>query len=337
MTISEALAHFICGTDFADLPPEVVDNTKRCVLDTIGCALCGARSRWGEVLKGYLPQIVAAKEAHIIGLSELTSAPHAAFANGILSHIHDLDDLFFRVGHPSIVVLPAALALAETEQRSGKEFLTAFALGWEVACHLGTFVNPWHLKKGWYSTTTIGIFGAVAAASKLLNLDVERICWALGIAGCQSAGLRASFGTMAREFQVGKVGLDGVMAAQMAQSGANATPDIFEGRTGFLGAYTACDNPEAIQNGLGDPWKMMEPGVRFKRFPSCSCTHSGIEAVLALQNDHRLSSDEITTVKVITDSLAPDILSFPTPTNILEANFSMPFCIDCLRFVNLSH
>lgn len=327
MTVSEVLADFISKTEFSGIPPEVIRNAKRCVLDTIGCTLRGARSRWADVLTDYLLQTGGVKQAHVIGLSLVTSAPMAAFANGVLSHVDDLDDLFYRIGHPSIVVLPAALALAEMEQRSGREFLAAFVLGWEVECHLGTFFNPWHIKKGWYPTSTIGIFGATVAGSKLVELDPERTCWAIGIAACQSAGLRASFGTMTREFQVGKVGLNGVMAALMAKSGVNAARDVFEGHAGFLGAYTACDNPEAIQSGLGDPWKMFEPGVRFKRYPSCSCTHSGIEAALKLKEEHQFVPDEIARVNVLTDPLAPDILSFPRPKDVLEAKFSMPFCI----------
>lgn len=326
MTISEALAGFIAETEYADIPKKVIDNTKLCVLDTLSCALLGARSRWADVLKSYLTQVGGRKQAHVIGLPYVTSAANAAFANGVLSHVDDLDDLW-KNGHPSVIVFPAALALAEMGRRSGKEFIAAFALGWEVACHLSMFFNPWHYRKGWHSTATIGLFGATSAASKVLKLDPERTCWALGMAACQSAGLRANFGTMTKAFHIGKVGLNGVMAAMMAKNGVNATREIFEGHGGFLGAYTDCNNREAMKTGLGDPWKMLEPGVRFKRYPCCSCTHPGIEAVLELKKAHDFTSDDIDSVKILTDPSGPDILTFDRPQDALQAKFSMPFCI----------
>ena len=260
----------------------------------------------------------------------MTSAPNAAFGNGVFSHVDDLDDIFWSIGHPSVAVLPAALALAEAKKASGKQFLCAFVLGWEVACHLSLFFNPWHIQHGWHSTATIGIFGAAAAACKVLGLDSKRMCWALGMAACQSAGLRANFGTLTKAFHIGKVGLNGVMAAVMAENGVNATSEIFEAkRGGFLSAYTGYDKEsvESIKVGLGSPWKILEPGVLFKQYPSCSGTHPAIEAVLELKIQHPFYAEDVVSVKILTDPGGPDMLTFDTPQDGLQAKFSMPFCI----------
>jgi 2-methylcitrate dehydratase PrpD len=327
MTISDTLAGFVTETQYEDIPKEVIKKSKLCILDTIGCALLGTRSRWTHVLERYLRQMGGGEKAHVIGLPHMTSAPNAAFANGILTNVDDLDDIRLKFGHPSIVVLPAALALAETDNSSGKDFLMAFAIGWEVAVHLGETLSPWH-PRSWYSTTTMGIFGAAAAACKVMKLDREQICWALGMAACQSAGLRASFGSMVRELQIGQVGLLGVIDAMMANLGVSASRDIFERlKGGFLQVYTDNAPPEVIPPGLGNPWKMLKPGVGFKRYPCCSHTHNGIEAVLALRSAHSFQWDEIACLKILTDPAAFDILVFDRPRDAYEAKYSMPFCI----------
>ncbi len=330
VTLSNVIGNFTAETDFDRIPTEVCERAKLCVLDTIGCILLGAGSSWANPAKEYLRQTATmGSEAHVLGFNRVACASVAAFVNGVLSHIYDLDDVFWGVGHPSVAVLPATFALAETRQASGKDFLTAFALGWEVACHLSQFFSPWHRRKGLYPSATIGIFGAVIGAAKILKLNPQRTSWALGLAACQSAGLMGSFGTMAKPFTIGRVGSNGVMAAVMAESGMNSSESIFEGQHGYLGAYTECNENEveSIKEGFGAPWKMLEPGILFKQYPSCTGTHPGIEAVLELKQIHLLSPENVSSVRILTDQAGLDMLKFEKPKDALEAQFSMHFCI----------
>jgi 2-methylcitrate dehydratase PrpD len=200
-------------------------------------------------------------------------------------------------------------------------------LGWEIACHLALLWYAGHFGKGWYLSTTIGVFGATAAAGKILKLDMEETVWALGMAACQSAGLRSSFGTMSREFQVGKVGLNSVMAVMMAQCGVNAPKEIFEGQNGFLQAYTEKQNPLTGLDNMGNPWKTLEYGIHLKSYPACSFAHPAIEATLALKKTHKVTPADIATVRVLIDPLSFHFLKFDRPQNAMEAKFSMPFCI----------
>ena len=327
MTVSEYLAEFVSRTDCDAIPGEVIAKAKTCILDTLGCALLGTRSPWRDILDSYLPASGGPEEARVIGLPIKTSAQNAAFANGILSHVDDLDDIVWSIGHPSVAVLPATLALAERESASGKEFLLAFALGFEVACHLSRHINPAHFRKGWHSTATIGIFGAAAGAAKILKLDRERTGWAIGMAACQSGGLRADFGTLTKALHIGKVGQNGAAAALLARAGVDAAAGIFENEAGYLGVYAETADAEAMKSGLGDPWTFLDPGVLFKRYACCSGSHPGIEAVLELKKEHAFGPENLESVRVLTDLGGPDILLFDNPENALQAKFSMPFSI----------
>ena len=315
MTIAEAVSEFVANNAYENIPHEVLDGAKRCILDTLGCMLLGTRSKWADVLGRSLNSWGGERQAGIVGLSIVTSAPWAAFGNGVLSHVDDLDDVFWTLGHPSAVVLPAVLALSEMKNRSGKDFLTAFVSGWEVACHLSGFFFPRHIQTGWHSTATLGIFGAASGASKTLGLNSERTCWALGLAACQSAGLRADFGTMAKAFHIGKVAMNGVMAGLLAEGGVNSAKDTFENRHGFLKAYNApfYENAEEISEGLGAPWKILNPGPLFKIYPTCTGTHPGIEAILELRKSAFFQPEDVVSVTVFTDPGGPDMLTFDRP------------------------
>src|SRR5262249_43053185 len=142
----------------------------------------------------------------------------AALVNGFLAHVLDFDDTFTdTVLHPTAPVLPAALAVAEQEGRSGAELLAALTLGIEIAARLAEAISPSHYEAGWHITGTVGQVGAAGAASCLLRLPVEQTACALGLAAAQPTGLRENFGALAKAFHPGKAAQNGLLAALLAQ------------------------------------------------------------------------------------------------------------------------
>jgi 2-methylcitrate dehydratase PrpD len=171
MSVAEKVADKIAHTRYEDLPTEAIHWAKVAILDTVGVTVAGSAEPLSKIVKEVLNEEGGRPECTVLGLSTKTSALNAAWANGVLSHALDYDDMSNTLGgHPSVPVLPPLFALAERQSFSGKAFLLAYAVGFETECKIGRAVNFVHYDRGWHPTSTLGIFGAVAAAAKLLGL-----------------------------------------------------------------------------------------------------------------------------------------------------------------------
>ena len=163
-------------------------------------------------------------QASVLGLGATTTLQNAAMANGFLAHLDDFDDTYLpTVFHPSAPTIPPALALAEYRHTSGRDFLTACALGLEVSCRVAQVVQAVRHGAVWHMTGIVGPFGAAAAAGRLLGLDADAMARAFGLAGTQASGLRETFGTMTKAFHPGRAAQSGLLAAQLAQRGFTCT------------------------------------------------------------------------------------------------------------------
>ena len=166
----------------------------------------------------------------MIGRSERADALSAAFLNAVSANVLEFDDTQLQtVIHPAAPVVPAVFALAELRRVSGDELLHAVVLGVEAECRIGKAVTPSHYRRGWHITSTCGVFGAAAAAGKLLGLDRQRMMWALGNAAAQSAGLIESLGSMAKSISVGNAARNGLAAALLAEQGFTGPERALEG------------------------------------------------------------------------------------------------------------
>ena len=165
----------------------------------------------------------------MLGRAERVDILHAALLNGISSHVLDFDDTHARAIHPSAPVLPALLALAEWRKVSGADLVHAFVLGVEAEERVGLSVFPEHYEAGWHITGTAGVFGAAAAAGKLLGLDERQMAWALGIAATQSAGLREMFGSMCKSLHPGRAAQNGLTAALLAAKNFTSSEQAHRG------------------------------------------------------------------------------------------------------------
>jgi len=327
-TVSETIGSWLEAVKYSDLPHEIVHIAKRSILDCIGTALAGSVQQVGHLLSRYLHEIGGPKQCTVIGLGLQTSCIEAAMVNGTTSHYLDYDDLVIpAVGaggpHITAAVLPAALAIAEREKKTGKELILAYVLGCETAYRIGRAVDPTHYNAGWHTTGTEGIFGATVAASKLLNSRQEETAYALGIAASEASGLRENFGTMTKPFHAGQAAAKGVRAALLSRLGFTSSKSILEGKTGFCNVFSKDPKPTEITKDLGEFHCM--PQLRLKLYPCCAGSHSAIYATMQLVKEHNPDSNDIESVNVRGDPQMAEVLVYDSPRTATEAKFSLQF------------
>lgn len=338
--LTKYVAEFITTTKMEDLSSEVVELGKKSILDGFGLALSGSVARSGELVRRHLDDLgLADGAATVIGGGRKVAPRFAAFANGVGIHADDYDDTQLAVAkdrvyglltHPTAPALPAALAISEVVNASGRDFMLAYHLGVEVECKIAEAIAPRHYQTGFHATATCGTFAAAAAASRLLDFDVPTTQRALSIAGSQSAGLRENFGTMTKPFHAGKAAESGVAAAQFASYGWTAAARILEAPRGFFSAAGGGYDQAAILGKLGAPWTFAEPGVSIKPHPSGSLTHPGMTEMLRLIKEHGIRATDVAHVRVGTNSNMPNALIHHRPKDELQAKFSMEFCMAIL-------
>jgi 2-methylcitrate dehydratase PrpD len=245
-----------------------------------------------------------------------------------MAHALDLDDTSWAYcGHPTATIWPPILAVGEMLSLSGKELLTAFIVGVEVACRLGKAVLPSHYEMGWHSTATIGTIAAAAAVSKAIQLNVEKIILGLGIAVTKASGLKQNFGTMTKPLHSGMAAENGLMAAILAQLDVSATKEGLEGKWGFSKAFAMKgDYSKAFRN-IGKTYSLLSPGIVFKQYASCTGTHPSIDATLWLVQNRDVNPSEISKIICIVPPSAKQELGFSIPKSGLEARFNLQFCI----------
>lgn len=330
-SLTERLSTFLVATKSTDLPSAVVDDAKYYTLDWLGSAIAGTETKPGRMLLAYAAS-QAGQGATVIGLGEQRNADLAALTSGGLSHIVEMDDLDrASVVHPAAPVIPAALALAEREGRSGLDFLTAVVLGYEVSIRIGEAVGRSHYHF-WHNTATCGVFGSAAAAGWLLGLDVEQMAWALGNAGTMAAGLWEFIadGAMSKHLHAGRAASSGLLAADLARLGFTGARRILEGKQGFFAATSSDARPDLVVAGLRPGMTGYKiSGVSIKPYPSCRHTHPAIDAALALRREHELALEHIEEVQVDTYQAALALTDNPSPTHPYAAKFSLHYCVAC--------
>ena len=330
MNETRTLAEFVARLRYEDLPQAVVDQACRIVVDTVGCAISAwtedpAKSRIAlETAKLY----GADMGASVIGAAGVKSQPaFAALANGILANAADNDDTHKRaLLHTGSVVVPPALALAQTQRLSGRDLILALVAGYEVAVRVGMAVMPSHYRF-WHSTATNGTFGAAACAAKALKLDADGVQRALGLAGTQAAGLNTFFesGDMTKSIHPGKAAFNGILSAQLAQLGASSPPCILEHPKGYLNAYSTEPKPEKLTEGLGTTWEILQNG--FKYFPSILASHAPIQATLAIVQKHAIDPAQIARIANETYNTVKSHFSNKDVATVMAARVSVPYCI----------
>src|SRR5215210_1355662 len=295
MEVTRTLARFVVAHEASDLPQAVRHEAARSFLNWVGCAVGASRHETVECALAALKEFSGPAQATVLGRTERLDIMQAALMNGITSHTFDFDDTHLKtVIHPSGPVASAILALAERSPVSGHAFLHAFVLGVEVECRIGNSVYPEHYDVGWHITGTAGVFGAAAAAGKLLGLDEQQMIWALGIAATQSSGLREMFGTMCKPFHPGNAARNGLLAALLAQQNFTSSNAGLEAKRGFGHVLSTKFDPEKITDRLGETWEISLN--TYKPFACGIVIHPIIDACIELRNEHRLQADGIESI-----------------------------------------
>jgi len=329
MGATEKIARFIVDSGYENIPSDAVKKAKRSALDCLGAALAGVSEPVSQTITGYVTKLGGPPQASVFGAGVKVSVAEAALANGSIAHALDYDDCGVKIGHPSVLVLPAVLSLGEHLGASGQEILTAYIMGLEIEGKLALHADFKLMQARLNHQTWYGSLGAAAACAKLLRLDVAKTRMALGIAANFACGLSANHGSMAGAMAAGNACRNGVIAALMAQAGITANADIIEAKNGFYdtlvgpGHYDA----ERMADGLGKPFYIESPGIGLKKYPSCYHTHRALDGVFQLLGEHRLNDKDIAEVDVGTSERAMRVLAFTEPATPYQAKFSMPYCI----------
>lgn len=292
MDETETLARYATGLGI-DLPKDVIAMTKRLFRDFLGYSLAGSREDPARIILEVIKKLGGRKESTIIGIGK-TSSLYAALVNGTMAHTCELDDSHVSSrAHVGDSVIPAALAVAESEGASGRELIPSLVAGYDVAIRIAKAVMPSHYL-WWHPSGTINTFGAAAAAGKILRLDVDGMVNALGIAGTQAAGIWQPFHSkmaFCKDFHPGKAAMNGVLAALLAQAGFTGGSEIIEGKEGFCEVFSDEYDLKKVTEGLGKDFTIME--VEFKPYSACRLIHSVIDATLEVMEKYKLSKDDI--------------------------------------------
>jgi 2-methylcitrate dehydratase PrpD len=295
--LSRALARFVAGTQWRDLPVAVRNEAKRSLVNYFAVALAGAHDPTLDKAVSVYGRFRADDNATVIGRRERTDMLNAAALNAMSANVYDFDDTHIpTIIHPTAPVAAALFALAETVPMSGETLLLAFVLGVEVECRIGNAVSPEHYQRGWHITSTCGVFGAAAAVAKACGLAEDAVVWALGNASVQAGGLVETLGTMSKSISVGNAARNGLLSALLAQEGFSGPDAPLEGERGFLRVTASNPHWSAIVDGLGREWELRKN--TYKPYPCGVVLNPVIDACLDLRRDARWSFDEIEQIEL---------------------------------------
>src|SRR5215467_3054753 len=338
--LTARVAEFVVRTQLSDIPRETIELGKKSILDGLGLALSGSKAETAGLVQEFVKGLgCGAGGASVLGFGVKMPARFAALANGISIHVDDYDDtqlasakdrVYGLLVHPTVCVLPAALATAEVGGMSGKELLVAYQVGVEIECKIAEAISPRHYEDGFHSTGTCGVFGGTSACARLKGLDMVHTARAFAIAASHAAGLRENFGSMMKSFQAGHASESGVVAADFAALGWTSAEQILEAQRGFFHAYGGGYDPNSIVDRLGKPWTFHDPGVSIKPFPSGSLTHPGMTELLRLIHANSIKAADVERLEVGTNRNMPNTLIHHHPKTGLQAKFSMEFCMAIL-------
>jgi 2-methylcitrate dehydratase PrpD len=325
--IEETIAEFIVGTNPEAIPEDCYRVVRDGCFDCVGVMLAGAAEPHGRVITDFVRREGAPGPCTVVGTDIRTAPAMAALANGTLAHALDYDDMG-GFGHPSAVLFPAALAVAELTGASGRDLVAAYVVGFEVACHLSRGANYVQGERGFHSTAVFGTLGATAAACRLLGLDRRRTVMALGIAASTPSGVLQNFGTHTKPLHAGLAARHGVMAALLARDGFLSSPDALAGPIGWAAAYLGEGryDVEKMVRDLGKVWLSRERIV-IKKYPCCGSNHSALDSLLGLMKDYGFKAEDVEEVEVYGLPGIAHVLLYPEPEYAFQGKFSINYCL----------
>lgn len=321
---THVLAEFVDATEFTDLPATLVDDLKIIVLDTFAAAFIGTAQPWARMVVDMVRELGGTPDATVIHQAWQTDMSRAALANGALIGAFECEPL--SGSHASGTVLPAALAVCESEGLDGQMFLTALALGFEISARIARTAVGLESTRGFHNPGTQGPFGAAAAVGKLYGLSLETLTSAFGIAGSSSAGLLefAWTGADTKRLHLGRASQLGLESVLLAQKGFRGPPTVLEGRYGYYNAFSLPPELDRLLEELGETWFIQPPSL--KSYPVHVTQQAVVQAIQAYRQEHPLDPQHITRVVISGD---PHIMderhAMREPDSIMGGQYSLPF------------
>lgn len=323
--LTRELGAFASGLDAARTPAEARRRAIGGFVDCVGVMVAGAREDAAAIVRRV--EKPGGGAATLWPGGERATPRAAALINGTAAHALDFDDTGLK-GHPSAVLVPAILAVAEELGSTGEQMVTAYLAGYETWAELIYRERDQHPTKGWHITGIFGAVGAAAACARLRGLDAAATATAIALGASQSSGLLSNFGSMTKPLHAGLAATAGVYAAELAAAGMSASGDALEHPQGFLAAVSPAGRLDlASPVEAGRTWRMLSAGLNVKKFPMCYCTHRAIDAALDLRRQHGLAPDDIADVEVVMSARNATILRHHDPKAELEAKFSIEFAM----------
>lgn len=326
------LSQYLATMTMRNLSDDVIGQVKLALADAVGAMVAGSQSTHGMATVEASLAMGGSGRATVVGTDVQLSVSEAAMCNGTFAHALELDD-FGGCGHSGAVVVPAALATAQVRQASGTALLEAIICGYEAAARVTEAVGGYraHNDRGWHSTGTCGVFGAAAAAARLLDADAGVLADALGLAGSYAGGLWNFIhdGSFAKRMHAGKASAGGVSAAYLAQQGCSGPRKLFEDTwASFVNVYgEGTASVGALTDGLGDVHDMRILRSGFKPYPTCRGAHSAMEAIYRAKEEPQFKTDNVAVVLVRLSAASYRQLGNADIRTQLDAQMSLPYCI----------
>lgn len=335
MDAAEEIAEHIAGTAPTDIPDSAVSAAKKVVTDLFGVIIAGSSSLESRQVLSLVRGWAGRGESHVLVHGDRVPAPDAGFVNGVMGRARDFDDVHeAAVLHPSVSVVPAALAAAELRGGvTGREFMAAVVLGVDLTCRLGMAPTRGPNVSGMSTTWQCGAFGSAAAASKVLGLDADETLNAMGIAYSQASGNQQSIieGATVVRVQQGLTTKAGITSALLAMSGVTGPREALEGRFGYYPVYHRGEYERgALLDDLGERYEIVNTSI--KPYPCCKWTHQAIEAALCIIREDGVEPEAVEAVDVRLNRQAYNLVCEPMhlkrrPRSVVDAQFSVPFTV----------
>lgn len=313
-TLTQALAEFSGQQSLLKSAKEIL---KLSFIDWIAVALAGTNEPVAKSVKALAASEGGFQVSNVVGLETKYPPRMAAMVNGTVGHALDYDDTHFaHIGHPSSVILPAALAIAQSEGCSGEALQEAALIGVEASIRVGLWLGRDHYQAGFHQTATAGAFGAAIACARLLGLDPQQTASVIGLVSTRASGLKSQFGSMGKPFNAGLAASNAVEAALLVRNGFLPNPEGLECIQGFGDTHHGQAQLSAALDGLGATW--LFETVSHKFHACCHGLHATLEAFRPLNG----KADEITSIAVHTNPRWLRVCNIASPADGLECKFS---------------
>jgi 2-methylcitrate dehydratase PrpD len=296
-SVIREVCSYISQSHSVELPPEVVQKAKHHILDTLAAMVSGSKLKPGVVARHFVKNQAGKREAQVIGSKVVSSAIHAALANGMMAHADETDDSHAKSRtHPGCAIVPAALAMSERVGADGWGLLRGVVAGYDIGCRITQALGVNYLNEGSRSTHCIGgTFGAAAAAASVAGLQDKEVRYVLSYGAQQASGIASVFRDeehIEKAFVfAGLPARNGVTAAVLAEHGFTGVWDSFSGKNNFFEAFSPGASPRLFSDGLGSRYEILSTNI--KKFPVGSPIQAALDALLLLIEKCGFRADDV--------------------------------------------